>query len=60
MNVEKHERRPRGSSPRGDFELSKSFATTSEVARVAADKRKTEELREARLRRDATSKQASS
>lgn len=51
MTQEKHERRPRGSSPRGDFETAKAYTTATEDARVAADKRKTEALREARLRR---------
>ncbi len=52
MNVEKQDRRPRGSSPRGNFETAKRFATASEDAWVAADKRKTEALRAARLKRE--------
>jgi len=50
MTEEKPKRRPRGVSPRGDFEAAKSFASSSEEARLAADRRKTEALREARLR----------
>ena len=48
MIVEK-KRKTRGPSPRGEFETAKVFATTSEDARIAADKRKTQLLREARL-----------
>lgn len=43
-------RRPRGASPRGDFHQAKAAATASEDRRVAADKKKTEALKEARLR----------
>lgn len=46
-------RRPRGPSPRGDFEAAKMFATASEDARVAANKQKTEALRQARLMKSA-------
>ncbi len=47
-DTEALKRRPRGSSPRGSFEVSKLFATVSEEARVDANKRKTEALRAAR------------
>ncbi|WP_276121864.1 hypothetical protein [Pararhizobium qamdonense] len=50
MTELKTKRRPRGISARGDFEVAKSIATSSEEARKAADKRKTEALRDARLR----------
>ncbi|HTO30855.1 hypothetical protein [Pararhizobium sp.] len=43
-------RRPRGASPRGDFDQAKATATASEGMRVAADRKKTEALKEARLR----------
>jgi hypothetical protein len=52
MTMEPSQRRPRGTSPRGDFEAAKSFATASEEARLAAAKEKTKALREARLRTD--------
>jgi len=42
-------RRRRGDSPRGDFDAAKHSATTAEQARVEAARRKTAELREARL-----------
>ncbi len=45
MSGDKKDRRPRGTSPRGDFETAKVFATSSEEERVAAAKRKTEALR---------------
>lgn len=48
--TESLQRRPRGPSSRGDFEQAKSYATASEEARVAAAKKKTDALREARLR----------
>jgi hypothetical protein len=47
--MEEKKRRPRGESPRGNFEAAKVFATTSEEERVAAAKKKTEALRAARL-----------
>ena len=50
MQLLKRHRRPRGSSPRGDFEQAKDFAISSEEARIAADRKKTEALREARFR----------
>lgn len=50
MTMEPSQRRPRGTSPRGDFEAAKSFATASEEARLAAAKEKTRALREARLK----------
>lgn len=43
-------RRPRGASPRGDFDQAKATATESEEKRIAADRKKTEALKEARLR----------
>ncbi len=43
-------RRPRGASPRGNFETAKTYAVSSEEARLAAERRKTEALRQARLR----------
>jgi hypothetical protein len=49
---EKTTRRPRGKSAIGNFETAKRFAVESENARVAADRRKTEALRAARLQRD--------
>lgn len=49
MIAEKNQRRRKGPSARGDFEVAKVFATTSEDERVAANKRKTEALRAARL-----------
>ncbi|WP_276121881.1 hypothetical protein [Pararhizobium qamdonense] len=51
-------RRRRGASPRGEFEAAKSFATASEDARIAADKRKSEVLRMARLQREQEHSQA--
>ncbi len=50
--VKPEKRRRRGASPRGEFEAAKSFATASEDARVAADKRKSEALRMTRLQRE--------
>lgn len=50
--VERKARRPRGKSAMGEFQSAKDFATASEDARVAADKRKTEALRAARLKRE--------
>jgi hypothetical protein len=44
-------KRPRGASPRGDFEVAKSFASRTEDQRVAADRLKTTALREARLKK---------
>jgi hypothetical protein len=38
-------RRPRGTSPRGDFEPAKMSATVSKEARVVASKEKTKALR---------------
>lgn len=46
------DRRPRGPSSFGTFDQTKTLAAASEEARVAADKRKTAALREARLRRE--------
>lgn len=45
-------KRGRGASPRGDFDQAKAIAVETENARVAANKRKTAALREARLRRE--------
>ena len=42
-------RRPRGESPRGNFETAKASATNSEEERVAANRRKTKILQAARL-----------
>lgn len=50
MTMETSQRRPRGTSPRGDFDAAKTFATASEEARLAAAKEKTRMLREARLK----------
>lgn len=52
------ERRPRGQSAKGDFEQAKSTATRSEEARIAADRRKTEALREVRFRQSENQKAA--
>ncbi len=52
MKMEPSQRRPRGTSPRGDFEAAKSFATASEEDRLSAAKEKTRALREARLKND--------
>ena len=52
MTMEPSQRRPRGTSPRGDFEAAKSFATASEEARLASAKEKSRALREARLKTD--------
>ena len=52
---DKPQRRPRGASPRGDFEVAKAFASRSEEARIAADRMKTDALREARLKKMAES-----
>ncbi len=49
-------RHRRGASPRGEFEAAKSFATAREDARIAADKRKMEVLRMARLKQQAEQK----
>jgi hypothetical protein len=49
MTEGKPKRRPRGVSPRGNFERAKSVAMSSEEARVAADRQKTETLRRAQL-----------
>lgn len=43
------QRRPRGASPRGDFEEAKTYASASEDARVTADRKKTEKLKSMRL-----------
>jgi hypothetical protein len=51
MTEGKPKRRPRGTSPRGNFERAKSVAMSSEEARIAANKQKTETLRRARLNR---------
>jgi hypothetical protein len=51
MTEGKPKRRPRGASPRGNFERAKSVAMSSEEARIAANKQKTETLRRARLNR---------
>jgi hypothetical protein len=48
-DTEPLKRRPRGPSSWGDFEQAKSVATASEEARVAAAKKKTDALRQARL-----------
>ncbi|WP_438748434.1 hypothetical protein [Pararhizobium sp. O133] len=48
--TEKSSRRPRGASPRGNFEQSKSASTDAETERMAAQKRKTEALRQLRLK----------
>ncbi|WP_156386402.1 hypothetical protein [Rhizobium sp. Leaf391] len=47
--TEKPTRRPRGESPRGNFEKSKSASTDSETERIAAQQRKSEALRKVRL-----------
>jgi hypothetical protein len=51
MTEGRPKRRPRGVSPRGNFERAKSVAMSSEDARIAANKQKTETLRRARLNR---------
>jgi hypothetical protein len=51
MTADKPTPRPRGSSPLGNFDQSKAFATESENARAMELKRKTAKLREARLMR---------
>jgi hypothetical protein len=58
MTMDTSPRRPRGASPRGDFEAAKSFATASEQARLAAAKEKTRMLREARLKSDTSEKKS--
>lgn len=50
MTMEPSQRRPRGTSPRGDFDEAKAFATACEETRLAAAKEKTRMLREARLK----------
>ncbi len=52
---DKAQRRPRGASPRGDFEVAKAFARRSEEARIMADRKKTDALKEARLKKMAES-----
>ncbi|WP_156384849.1 hypothetical protein [Rhizobium sp. Leaf453] len=47
--TEKPTRRPRGASPRGNFEKSKSASTDYETERMAAQQRKSEALRKLRL-----------
>lgn len=49
MTMEPSQRRPRGTSPRGDFDAAETFA---KEARLAAAKEKTRMLREARLKSD--------
>lgn len=48
--TDKPTRRPRGASPRGNFESSKSACADMEAERLAADKKKSETLRQLRLR----------
>jgi hypothetical protein len=50
MTMDPSRRRPRGASPRGDFDEAKAFATASEETRLTAAKEKTRMLREARLK----------
>jgi hypothetical protein len=59
MTMETSQRRPRGTSPRGDFDEAKAFATASEEARLAAAKEKTKMLREARLTSETCEKASS-
>ncbi len=44
-------RRPRGASPRGDFEEAKQYANRTEQLRLENAKLKTAALREARLKK---------
>ncbi|MCV9960368.1 hypothetical protein OIU34_00515 [Pararhizobium sp. BT-229] len=60
MQHDKPDRRPRGPSSFGTFAETKALAAASEEARVAADKRKTAALREARFRRELEAIRASS
>jgi hypothetical protein len=47
--MEKVKRRPKGASPRGNFEESKAYAVAEIEDKRNADKRKTEALRALRL-----------
>lgn len=55
MTNERPKRRPRGASPRGDFETAKASATNSEEERIAANRDKTKALQAARLAKERAS-----
>lgn len=55
MTEERPKRRPRGASPRGDFETAKASATNSEDERIAANREKTKALQAARLAKERAS-----
>ena len=55
MTEERPKQRPRGPSPRGDFETAKASATNSEDERIAANREKTKALQAARLAKERAS-----